>query len=73
MNTLSQLSPPNNNGGKNIGADFPDDIRDLGDRIANLTMLQAKELSDYLEVQGISYELKPDKPKLIPGDSSKLQ
>lgn len=54
VETLSEMSPPNG-GGKIIATLFPDDdIRELGDRIANLTLLQAKELSDYLDAQGIT-------------------
>ena len=31
------------------GSEFPDDIRDLGDRIAKLTNLQSIELSNYMK------------------------
>jgi hypothetical protein len=32
-----------------------DDIRDLGDRIANLTLLEARDLANYIEeIHGIS-------------------
>ena len=49
-------NPPSNNGnGKVVAAgDFSDKIREIGDRIANLSMKDAKELSDYLaDVHGI--------------------
>lgn len=44
---LAPPAPPND---KAIATLFPDDeIRNLGDKIANLTVLEAKELSEYLE------------------------
>lgn len=48
--TMTQVagSPPNNTN-KSIAADYPDDIRALGDQIADLTVLQAHELAQYLE------------------------
>jgi large subunit ribosomal protein L7/L12 len=36
--------------------EFPAEIKTLGDRIAELTLKQAKDLSDYLEQQ---YDIKP--------------
>ena len=39
-------------------ADFPDDIREVGDSIAALTLLEARELVDYLsDVHKINFEL----------------
>lgn len=48
--TQTQGAPPNRRGGKGIGAGFADDdMKELGDRIANLPMKQAKELLAYIQ------------------------
>lgn len=48
--TQTVLVPPNVPPTNFIGNEFPeDDIRDLGDRIANLTNLQSIELSNYMK------------------------
>jgi hypothetical protein len=53
IETLPAMSPPNNNG-KDVSLSFPDDeIRDLGDRIANLTIKEAVKLSAYLATMGV--------------------
>lgn len=54
--TQTSMSPPNNNSGGVICAGFADDeVSEIGDRIANLTLLEAKELSEYLtEIHGIA-------------------
>lgn len=60
IDTQTQMSPPNN-GGTAIALAFPEDddyIRELGDQIANLTLKEAVELSEYLESKGVT-SLKP--------------
>lgn len=53
--TQPQQTPPNNGGNVATLAGFEDDdIPALGDQIAALTMLEAKELSDYLKTKGIN-------------------
>jgi len=49
--TLTQMSmsPPNNVVNIAIAADFPDDIRELGDRISQLTPKEAADLADYIK------------------------
>lgn len=49
--TLTQMSmsPPNNGSNIATAADFPDDIRELGDRIAQLTPKEAADLSVYMK------------------------
>lgn len=50
METQVVLVPPNNGGGIAIASpgEYDEDIRDIGDQIASLTLLQAKQLSGYL-------------------------
>jgi len=51
--TLTKGAPPKPPNDKKTLVGFPDDeIRELGDRIMQLTGAQAKQLSDYLESQG---------------------
>lgn len=55
MNTETQVAnvPPRNTG-KRVASDFPDDIRGIGDQVAGLTLVQARELVQYIErVHGI--------------------
>lgn len=50
MLLLTQSQPPNKPPERTTLAGFPnDDIKELGDRIANLTIEQADELNRYLE------------------------
>lgn len=66
VETQPAMAPPNTPT-KYTATQFPDDeIREIGDRIAGLTILEAKELSDYLETQGIPWKPKL-KPNLLPG------
>jgi hypothetical protein len=49
MNTQEQLSPPNNGDGNVVTcAGFPEE---LGDQIANLTISEAQELTEYLKIR----------------------
>lgn len=51
------MQPPNNGGSVATAADFPDDIREIGDTIAGLTLLQTTELVDYIRnVHGVGLE-----------------
>ena len=51
VETQLEMSPPND-GGTIVASGFSDDdIREIGDRIANLTLLEAKELSEYLDLE----------------------
>jgi len=53
METMTMAAPPKPPNDKKTLVGFPDDeIRELGDRIMQLTGAQAKQLSDYLESQG---------------------
>lgn len=55
--TESQLGPPIKPP-KKTASDFDDEIRDLGERIVNLTLQQASELLAYLDsVHGIKVTL----------------
>ena len=49
-------------------ADVAAEIKDLGDKIANLTLKQAKELSDYLKEE---YKIEP--AAAVAGDRFKIQ
>ena len=56
IETQTAMQPPKQPPNKKIATGFPDDIREIGERIANLTLLQAKELFDYLNcVYGITW------------------
>ena len=53
---VSIIIPPN--GPKDPGhytQDFDDNIRDIGDRIAQLTPEQAAELEQYLKINGVNH------------------
>lgn len=54
LDTLTQMSmsPPNKGGNVALAADFPDDIRELGDRIAQLTPKEAADLAAYMKQIG---------------------
>ena len=68
VQTQPVMAPPPNNNDKILAYFWPDDeISEIGDQIVNLTLLQAKELSDYLETQGIT-NIIPSAPRLISGD-----
>ncbi len=55
MQTQTALSPPDDgNGGVVIAAGYPDDISDLGDRIAALSPSQAAQLIIYLRSMGVN-------------------
>jgi len=43
--------PPHNGKGTAASSDFSDHIREIGDKIASLTLLEGKELSDYLDAK----------------------
>lgn len=54
METQTQpefAAPPGNGGGIAVACpgDFEDNIREIGDQIANLTLLQARDLANYLK------------------------
>ena len=49
--TLISRIPPNTIPPHMIGADYSDYIRDLGDRIAALSLEEAKELEEYVADQ----------------------
>jgi large subunit ribosomal protein L7/L12 len=54
------------------GAEYPDDIREIGDQIANLTLIQAVELSQYLEqVHGI--KAAGGVPQYVPEQQQKVE
>jgi hypothetical protein len=56
--TQSAMQPPNGGGTALVGGEYPDDVRALGDQIAGLTLLQAKELNDYMKAtHGIAFPL----------------
>ena len=50
METQVILVPPGNDGGIAIAApgDYDGDIREIGDKLAGLTLLEAKRLTEYL-------------------------
>ncbi len=57
-------------GAGNGSTDYPDDIMAIGDQIANLTLIQAVELSTYLkEVHGI--EAAGGVPQFVPQEQQK--
>jgi len=45
------MPPPKPPKNPTLATGFPDDIRELGDSIANLSVREAKELSLYLETE----------------------
>jgi hypothetical protein len=55
LDTITQMSmsPPNKGGNIALAADFPDDIRELGDRIAALSVKEAAALAAYLSQLGV--------------------
>jgi large subunit ribosomal protein L7/L12 len=61
----TQAQPPSNgNGTVAVAADYPDNIRAIGDKIASLLPAEAQELNDYLEV---TYNIVPP-PKPVAWD-----
>ena len=46
-----------------VAANYPDDIREIGDRIAALTPAEARELNDYMEA---TYNITPPPKPEIP-------
>ena len=50
METQAILTPPGSGDGIAIAApgDYDDDIREIGDKLAGLTLLEAKRLTEYL-------------------------
>lgn len=53
VQTQVSLVPPHNIDKSIACADWPDEIRELGDQIANLTLVEAHRLSLYLKTFGI--------------------
>lgn len=52
VQTKEAMSPPNKRSNVVVGNEFPDDIRELGDRIVCLGK-KTKELIEYLKTKGI--------------------
>jgi len=55
MSTATEMQPPDRGCGAIATADDDGDyIRELGDQIADLTILQAAELTAYIESKGLT-------------------
>lgn len=56
LQTILSPPPPSNWGGTATCNDYPDYIKQLGDQIAGLTLLEGQELIEYLNMKKEQYE-----------------